>query len=113
MDCSLLPSEELNALRKSIHPDNSRMPEGSLLLINATMRWPYPPLSLPKKEYMERAIEIWKKNGLPSLKLREPWWGYNLGYWSDEDEENATRAIRGEYYYTGETQARKRMPTLP
>src|SRR5262249_27881815 len=28
------------------------------LLVDATMPWPYPPLSLPKRQYMERAQEI-------------------------------------------------------
>jgi 4-hydroxy-3-polyprenylbenzoate decarboxylase len=105
MDCSLLPSEELSALRKSNEPT-----ESSLLLINAAMKWPYPPLSLPKKEFMEKAIVIWEREGLPRLELREPWWGYNLGYWSEEDEENALRATRGEYYSSAEIQAEKRKP---
>ncbi len=33
----------------------------SSLLINATMKWPYPPVSLPKKEYMEKARQIWEE----------------------------------------------------
>jgi 4-hydroxy-3-polyprenylbenzoate decarboxylase len=76
--------------------------EGSRLLIDATMKWPYPPVSLPKKEIMEHAIELWQKAGLPPLKLKEPWWGYNLGFWSQELDEEAAMALRGEYYLTGE-----------
>ncbi len=40
----------------------------------------YPPVSLPKKEFMERALKLWEKEGLPELKLKEPWYGYSLGY---------------------------------
>lgn len=105
MDPSLLPPEELNQFR---HISYAQVPESSLLLINATMRWPYPPLSLPKKEFMEEALRLWQKEGLPPLKLQEPWWGYNLGAWSEEDEENATRATQGEYQHNSEIQAQKR-----
>ena len=33
---------------------------GSLMLIDATRKWNYPPVSLPAKPYMERAKEIWE-----------------------------------------------------
>jgi len=77
-------------------------PQGSCLLIDATLKWPYPPVSLPAKEYMERALQLWKHEGLPELTLRKPWWGYNLGYWSNEYEEQAMLAVQGQYYKTGE-----------
>ncbi len=48
------------------------------------------------------------KRGLPELKLIEPWWGYNLGLWSDEEDENAKLATRGQYYRTGEIYAERR-----
>ncbi len=83
-------------------------PEGSRLLIDATMKCPYPPISLPKKEFMEHAIKLWEKAGLPPLKLKEPWWGYNLGYWTEENEQEAAAALRGEYYATGEKLAKLR-----
>ncbi|MDZ4247167.1 MAG: UbiD family decarboxylase [Dehalococcoidia bacterium] len=85
--------------------------EGSRLLIDATMKWPYPPVSLPKKEFMEHAIELWEKAGLPALKLKDPWWGYNLGYWTEENEEEAALALKGEYYKTGEKLATRRKPS--
>jgi hypothetical protein len=47
---------------------------------------------------------------MPALRLREPWWGYNLGFWSDELEEEAAMALRGEYYRTGEKLATRRKP---
>ena len=37
------------------------LPKSSRLLLNATMKWPYLPVSLPKKEYMEEAIQLWQK----------------------------------------------------
>ncbi len=46
---------------------------------------------------MERAIKIWEEEGLPHLKLRYPWYGYNLGDWTKEDEEIAELAVKGEF----------------
>ena len=31
------------------------------LLIDATRKGKYPPVGLPKKKYMERALEIWRE----------------------------------------------------
>lgn len=76
------------------------------LLIDATRDWPYPPVSLPKKEYMKNAIELWKNLSLPSLKLREPWHGYPLGYWTEQDEREADLAVRGDYWKTAEEHRR-------
>jgi len=106
-DCSLAPMDVLERLRRE---KKGERPDKSLLLIDATMNWPYPPISLPPKELMERALELWKEEGLPELKLKEPVWGRNLGYWSKEDERKAESALKGEYYKTGEEQARQRMP---
>jgi 4-hydroxy-3-polyprenylbenzoate decarboxylase len=80
----------------------------SALLIDATMPWPYPPLSLPKREYMERALEMWRDLQLPSLTLKDPWWGYSLGYWTEEEEKEAKLAVQGRHYETGEKQAQTR-----
>jgi hypothetical protein len=84
------------------------MPECSALLIDATRKWDYPPVSLPKKEYMDEAIRMWQEMGMPSLKLQEPWFGYNLGNWTEEEEEEAKWAVMGEHYRTGERMAKKR-----
>ena len=84
------------------------MPEQSRVLIDATMKWAYPPVSLPKREFMEEAIKLWEENGLPELRLKEPWWGRNLGYWSEEDEDQASMAVKGEYYKTGEVLSKRR-----
>jgi 4-hydroxy-3-polyprenylbenzoate decarboxylase len=79
----------------------------SAILINATRKWPYLPTSLPAKEYMEKARQIWKELGLPELAPREPWYGYTLGYWLDEWKEAAERAVKGEYYKTAEIYAQR------
>jgi len=82
--------------------DGRLAPRSSGLLIDATMPWPYPPLSLPKREYMERAIEIWNDLKLPALNLKEPWFGHALAYWTAEEDEEAALALKGRHYETGE-----------
>jgi 4-hydroxy-3-polyprenylbenzoate decarboxylase len=84
------------------------MPQGYRLLIDATMKWPYPPVSLPKEEFMEKALEIWEQEGFPKLKLKVPWYGYSLGFWPDEYEEQARLALEGEHYKVGEILAARR-----
>ena len=82
----------------------------SALLIDATRKWDYPPVSLPKREFMERARQLWERLELPKLQPQEPWFGYQLGAWSEEDEEEAQLALRGEHYQTGEKRAKRRVP---
>ncbi|MBI4295564.1 MAG: UbiD family decarboxylase [Chloroflexi bacterium] len=96
-----------------VPPDEGHLeypiPEGtSAMLINATTKWNYPPTSLPKKEYMERARQIWEEEGLPRLAPKKPWYGYSLGYWTEEYEEEAKLAVQGQYFQTGEKLARQR-----
>ncbi len=79
------------------------------MLINATTKWDYPPVSLPSKECMEKAMQIWKEEGLPALSMARPWHGYSLGFWTKEFEEEAELAIRGEHYKTGEKLAKQRI----
>jgi len=82
---------------------NYPSPRGcSALLIDATRKWDYPSVSLPKREYMERARELWEAEGLPALKPRVPWFGYKLGHWPKEYEEAAESVIKGEIYQLGE-----------
>lgn len=104
MDYSIAPLG--TALTKDLKYE--RMPESSLLLIDATMKWPYPPVSLPKKEFMKEALQLWQREGLPPLELKEPWWGYDLGYWSHEEE--ARMATKGQYYEVGEKLMKQRKP---
>jgi 4-hydroxy-3-polyprenylbenzoate decarboxylase len=79
------------------------------MLIDATRPWPYPPVSLPRKEFMENAKEIWEELGFPELTPRTPWFGYSLGAWTAEDEQEAELAVRGEYFATGEKAKRGRV----
>ena len=85
------------------------LPRGcSSLLIDATRKWGYPPVSLPKKEFMENARKLWEELGLPPLKPQVPWHGYSLGHWTKENEEEALLALQGEHYQTGEKLAKQR-----
>lgn len=80
--------------------DPSAAEDGSLssaLLIDATRDRPYPPTSLPAKEFMTHAQELWQELGLPGLSLSDPWHGYELGAWSDADRAAAAEAVRGGY----------------
>jgi 4-hydroxy-3-polyprenylbenzoate decarboxylase len=78
------------------------------LLVDATLKDDFPPIALPKKEFMENAKAIWEELGLPPLKPEAPWFGYSLGNWSPHFEEMAQRAVRGDYFVTGEEIARQR-----
>ena len=53
-------------------------------------------MGLPKQEYMERALKIWKQEELPPLTLKNPWYGYALGLWNAEDDAMAEAIARGE-----------------
>jgi 4-hydroxy-3-polyprenylbenzoate decarboxylase len=55
---------------------------------------------------MEGARKIWEEEGLPPLTPKVPWHGYSLGWWTQEDEEEAELALKGEHYKTGEKLAR-------
>ncbi len=83
----------------------------SALLIDATRNWDYPPVSLPRKEYMVAAKKMWEEEGLPELNFTTPWHGYFLGQWTGENEEEAALAVQGEYFKTGEklVQGRKKV----
>lgn len=102
------------ALDFSLAPPSSReeaaAARGSAVLIDATRKWDYPPVSLPRREFMEKARTIWRELGLPPLELKKPWYGYNLGSWSEEDQADAERALRGEHYATGEKRRAQRTP---
>ena len=82
--------------------------EDASVLFDATLKEPFPPISLPKQEYMERAREIWDGLGLPSLKPQTPWFGYSLGEWDENLEAMAERAVASDYWTTGEIIAQQR-----
>ncbi|MBI4484311.1 MAG: UbiD family decarboxylase [Acidobacteria bacterium] len=80
------------------YPESSVSPQGaSAMLLDATRKWAYTPVSLPKKEYMDRARAIWEELGLPALKPRVPWHGYDLGVWPEEFRELAELGEKGEF----------------
>ena len=72
--------------------DNHYEANNSAMLINAMLKRPYPPISLPAREYMEKAKAIWQELGLPALKPETPWFGYSLGQWPEEFQVEADRA---------------------
>jgi UbiD family decarboxylase len=74
------------------------------LLIDATRKGKYPPVGLPKKQYMERALEIWRHEKMPELKLRAPWHGYPLDLWTAQDDEQAEAVARGDYFFSAKKQ---------
>lgn len=72
------------------------------MLIDATMKGPFPPVALPRQEYMERALEIWGRHpDLPVPQLREPWYGYELGFWNEEEQRLADLIAAGDYKAVG------------
>jgi 4-hydroxy-3-polyprenylbenzoate decarboxylase len=82
--------------------------EDASVLIDATMKEDFPPISLPKREYMERAKTIWEELGLPKLKPESPWYGYSLGEWPDDLERAAELAVKGDYFETGKLLVKRR-----
>ena len=87
-------------------------PEDSTLLIDATLKRDMPPLALPKREYMERAKELWEELGLPPLTPEAPWHGYSLGDWTEEWDQLAERAAAGDYLENGKRSAQRRRANI-
>jgi UbiD family decarboxylase len=95
-------------------PKSEGSGEESTMLIDATQKTPDPPISLPKREYMERARAIWQELGLPPITPRQPWHGYSLGDWGPVWDTYAERAVAGRWEETGkETFARRRGGLTP
>jgi len=82
--------------------------EDGSVLIDATLKENFPPISLPKREFMERAKVIWEELGLPKLKPEAPWFGHSLGEWPDEMDQAAKRATEGNYFEIGELLKKRR-----
>jgi UbiD family decarboxylase len=82
--------------------------EDASVLIDATLKEDFPPVSLPKREYMEHAKKIWEELGLPRLKPESPWYGYTLGEWPEELDRAAEMAVKGDYFETGKTLIKRR-----
>lgn len=104
LDPSVVPPEEWVDTRGAL----AKKGRASVLCIDATLPWPYKPISLPGREFMEKALEIWKKLELPPLQLKEPWFGYELGYWSDRNREEAELGLQGKHFEIGKRAAKER-----
>ena len=95
-------------------PKAGRRSNDSTLLIDATLKQPFPPLALPGQEFMERARTIWDELGLPTLSPRPPWHGYSLGDWAEDWDTYARRAVAGDWEKNGkDTFARRRGGLTP
>ena len=81
--------------------------------IQVTLKENFPPISLPKREYMERARAIWEELGLPKLKPESPWFGYSLGEWSEDLDRGAAAAVRGDYFEYGKALIARRRKDVP
>jgi 4-hydroxy-3-polyprenylbenzoate decarboxylase len=78
------------------------------MLIDATMKEAMPPLALPTRPYMENAKALWEKLGLPALKPEMPWFGYSLGDWTEEWDNSAAEAARGDWMNRSESYRQRR-----
>ncbi len=90
------------------YPDSQGV---SAMMIDATRKWAYPPISLPNHDIMEAAVEKWRKLGLPQLDLRKPWFSAPTRRWTEEARVAAELALNGEYVKTGELRKAKRVST--
>jgi 4-hydroxy-3-polyprenylbenzoate decarboxylase len=84
----------------------------STMLIDATQKSADPPISLPKREFMERARAIWEELKLPPITARQPWHGYSLGDWDAVWDGFAERAVKGQWEQTGRESLARRRPGL-
>jgi len=67
----------------------------------------FPPVALPKREFMEKAKQIWEELNLPKLSPRPPWSGYSLGHWSEEASVQADNATAGRFELNAKFSASK------
>jgi 4-hydroxy-3-polyprenylbenzoate decarboxylase len=95
------PGLDLSAYRPDAPYEEKESTTSSAILIDATIKWPYPPVALPKKEFMDKALKIWKELSLPEPRLKQPWFGYSLGYWPEEFQEDAENMIKGDFEAVG------------
>jgi 3-polyprenyl-4-hydroxybenzoate decarboxylase len=108
LDPSAAPPGTPKAERRYPSPSGS-----SAILIDATRKWAYHPVALPKEEYMRQALKYWEEDGFPSLELRTPWYGYHLGSWGESEEENAQLMLSGDMALQGENQKKNNQVKIP
>jgi UbiD family decarboxylase len=107
-----LPGLDPSGFPPGITPAERRFPPPvgtSAILIDATRKWDYSPVALPKEEYMRQALKLWEEEGLPKLQLKPPWYGYYLGRWGAEEEQDAQLMVNGDIVKLGEKQAQHRI----
>jgi 4-hydroxy-3-polyprenylbenzoate decarboxylase len=97
--CNPVEDTQVVPLREAGHaPRTEGLSEmESALLVDATLKYPMPPVALPKKEFMENAKALWERLGLPPLRPESPWYGYSLGDWTEEWDRYAEQAARSEW----------------
>jgi len=96
------------------HTPGSADADDSGLLIDATLKGDMPPISLPTQEFMDAARVIWEqKLGLPKIAPHAPWFGYSLGKWPSSLQEEAARAVKGDFWETGRLHAQRRRMDVP
>ena len=79
------------------------------MLIDATRKRLMAPLALPRKEFMEDALQLWNELGLPPVKRPSPWHGYRTRQLGDNWTRFAENAVRGDWEANGiETAKRQR-----
>nr|WP_113892037.1 UbiD family decarboxylase [Roseiarcus fermentans] len=88
-------------------PRTAASPLESIVLIDATLKVDFPPVALPKREYMENAKRLWAELGLPPLKPESPWFGYSLGEWNDDWDKRASLAAAGDWLLNGLDSAKR------
>jgi 4-hydroxy-3-polyprenylbenzoate decarboxylase len=104
LDMHVLPHRDQGHGPRSLRNDG----EDASVLIDATLKEDFPPISLPKREYMENAKKIWEELRLPKLKPESPWFGYSLGEWNQEFDAMAARATAGNYFDNAESLEQRR-----
>ena len=108
--CNPILDMQVLAHRDPGHGPRSKRNNGEdgSVLYDATLKENFPPISLPKREFMENAKDIWEELDLPALKPKEPWFGYSLGEWEDQFDEAADMAVKSEYWEYGKRIAQRR-----
>ncbi|MGA6997601.1 MAG: UbiD family decarboxylase [Pseudolabrys sp.] len=110
------PGEDVQILthHSAGHGPKSDAREDATILIDATLKHDMPPLALPRREFMERALTIWNELGLPVISPQSPWHGYSLGDWDERYDVYARRAVEGRWAESGEeTIERRREGLIP
>ncbi|MBM3485051.1 MAG: UbiD family decarboxylase [Alphaproteobacteria bacterium] len=109
LDVQMLPHRDQGHGPRSLRNGG----EDASVLFDATLKEGFPPISLPKRAYMENARKIWEELGLPELRPESPWFGYSLGEWSAELDHAAELAVKGDYFETGTLIAQRRRKDVP